>query len=407
MRPMAPRTSLVSLASPDPHALVEAYLHPLRGRILAAVSERPAVTVQEVARRLDEPPRRVRHHLGVLVDLGLVEMIAEDRRPGGIERRYGSRQIEFDDADGSTVEERIEIAKLVARLLLADIVVAASAGTLARDRDECEVRIYGEVDDPCHDELTRIHRRVYGEVLRAVEDGRKRTQESGEAGIEVVCALFFFEAPLWAGGTADPPARTLGPLDLPVISDLDALVEASDHPVRGRVLVALSERPDVTIQEVARRVGESPRRVRHHVKALLDSGLVQLTGEENRRRVIQRRYGAGPLAVDDAGSVSRGARLKLARATVRWLLDDFCAAEAAGTLGSGSDDFQIRIYGEVDDSCLDELAEIYWRAYREIRQNIEEGRERLRRKGEDGTEVVSALFFFEAPLWRARGVGSV
>jgi DNA-binding transcriptional ArsR family regulator len=174
------------------------------------------------------------------------------------------------------------------------------------------------------------------------------------------------------------------------------------HPVRGRVLTALAERPDVTIRRVAERLGEPPRRVRHQVEALVEAGLAEITGEAKRRGVVERRYGAHPeLSVDDEAfdPLSVEVRSRAAIQVIKILLADISVAANAGTLGRGRDRWEVRFYGEVDDLCLRELAEIYHRTFEEIGRTIKEGRKRVWESGEGGTEIVSALFFFEVPLW--------
>jgi DNA-binding transcriptional ArsR family regulator len=183
------------------------------------------------------------------------------------------------------------------------------------------------------------------------------------------------------------------------VDDPQALADATRNVVRGRVLMALAERPGVTIRQVAERIDESPRRVRHHIESLVEAGLAEVTGEESRRGVVQRRYGAPPQAVDRVDALSDEDRAEFTRSIVRYVLSDIGTAAAAGTLALTEDKHVVRMYGEVDDEALERLADIHWRAYREIRETIEAGKERLRKSGGSGTEVVSALFYIEAPLW--------
>jgi hypothetical protein len=88
-------------------------------------------------------------------------------------------------------------------LLLADVAVAATAGTFGSDPEGYEVRIYGEVDDECLAELGRIYGRAHKEISEAMTAGRERVWERGEPGTEVVSALLLFKAALWAGVKED------------------------------------------------------------------------------------------------------------------------------------------------------------------------------------------------------------
>jgi DNA-binding transcriptional ArsR family regulator len=180
----------------------------------------------------------------------------------------------------------------------------------------------------------------------------------------------------------------------------DAVVEALQHPLKAKVLTALAERPGVTIRQLAERLKESPRRIRHQVTALVDLGLVEVSAEVRRRGVIERRY-ASRVAMDFPGEeIMRPAlRLRYSKEVVRMLMTDVGAATAAGTFAVRPDRYECRFYGEVDEQCLEELAEIHERAYREIAETFAAGRARVWESGEPGTEVVSALLFFDAELW--------
>jgi DNA-binding transcriptional ArsR family regulator len=186
-------------------AVVETLWHPLRARLLTALAERPDVTIRQLAKRLDESSRRVRHQVNALVDLGLVEVTGEASRRGVIERHYASRVVmDFPDETVMPPALRLRFSREIVRLVLADIGIASAAGTFATIPDRYECRFYGEVDDQCLEELTEIHNRAYREIADTVEAGRERTRESGEPGIEVVSALFFFEAPLWKSIATEP-----------------------------------------------------------------------------------------------------------------------------------------------------------------------------------------------------------
>lgn len=184
------------------------------------------------------------------------------------------------------------------------------------------------------------------------------------------------------------------------LPEREALKKAISHPVKNKVIAALAERPDVTIRQMAERLGEPPRRIRHQVEALVAKGLVEVTGEERRRGVIERRYAlVGTLDFEDTEWLTPEVRVRFAKEIVKLLLADIGVAAAAGTFGVHPDRAEVRFYGEVDDACLAELAELHMKAYREINEAITAGRERVWESGAPGTEVVSGLFFFESPLW--------
>ena len=67
-------------------------------------------------------------------------------------------------------------------------------------------------------------------------------------------------------------------------------VAALAHPLRVALLDALRE-PD-SAAGAARRIGESRQKVNHHVKALLDVGLVRLVGERRNGNFVEQLYEA-------------------------------------------------------------------------------------------------------------------
>jgi DNA-binding transcriptional ArsR family regulator len=186
-------------------AVAEALQHPLKSKLLTALAERPGVTIRQLSERLKESPRRIRHQVNSLVENGLVEVSAEVRRRGVIERRYTSRVVmDFPGDDAMTPAQRLRYSKEVVRTLMADVGTATAAGTFAAAPNRYECRFYGEVDDQCLEELAEIHERAYREIAEAFTAGRERAFESGERGTEVVSALLFFDAELW-GKVADEP----------------------------------------------------------------------------------------------------------------------------------------------------------------------------------------------------------
>jgi DNA-binding transcriptional ArsR family regulator len=68
--------------------MAEALRDPLRTQIFLSIADRPGATIAQIANRVDEPERRVRHQVERLVELGLVEVDSETRRRNTRERHY-------------------------------------------------------------------------------------------------------------------------------------------------------------------------------------------------------------------------------------------------------------------------------------------------------------------------------
>lgn len=68
-------------------------------------------------------------------------------------------------------------------------------------------------------------------------------------------------------------------------------LKAFTDPLRVRILIALKERP-ATNQQVAAALGEPPAKVLHHVRALLDAGLVRLVDTQIKGGNVEKYYRA-------------------------------------------------------------------------------------------------------------------
>lgn len=98
------------------------------------------------------------------------------------------------------------------------------------------------------------------------------------------------------------------PVPFQIVADARQIKAFAD-PLRVRVIHILSDRP-ATNQQLAAALGESGARVLHHVRALLDAGLIRLVEErvsggnvEKYYRATARLYGLRP-GPDDTGALS-------------------------------------------------------------------------------------------------------
>lgn len=112
--------------------LMKALAHPLRQKILAALSERIA-SPSELAEELGEPLGNVSYHVRMLVDLGSIELVSTTPRRGALEHHYKAvvRPF-FDDAAYATFPSSTKRALRgdLLRELWTDIGNAANAATL-------------------------------------------------------------------------------------------------------------------------------------------------------------------------------------------------------------------------------------------------------------------------------------
>jgi DNA-binding transcriptional ArsR family regulator len=181
-------------------SLGDAMADPFRSRILVAVTERPGVTIREIAERLGETSRKVRYHMEALHGVGLVEVQGEVHRRGAIERRYRattSNVIRADEERQLAPPQERRIALEVLKMAMGDATSAVASGHFAAREGHCATRLRGSVDSEGWDELADLFAATTEEARRVIERSGGRRETTGEAGVEVTGALFLFEAPIW------------------------------------------------------------------------------------------------------------------------------------------------------------------------------------------------------------------
>jgi len=174
---------------------------PVRSKVLFAIADRSeGVSIRQVADRIREPRRKVRYHLGLLVEQGLVSVAGEKRRRGVVERYYRADRVplitkeEFDSVDDSLTRK---MSLQVLRAILADASAAASAGMFGARSGHTVIRIPGEVDTQGWEELRLSQTQEMERAKTIVARSEKRLKAKGEEPITAVSALLLFEVPPW------------------------------------------------------------------------------------------------------------------------------------------------------------------------------------------------------------------
>jgi DNA-binding transcriptional ArsR family regulator len=191
---------------PAREELLAALRDPIRRRLLFVLGDKPGgATIRQLAGRLGEPRRRVRHYVEMMVADGLVFVGDERPRRGTIERAFRSARVPLflwaaDDPPGEFEPTDVKLALLdILRLTFDTVTEAIAAGTFAGRQGWCAARTWREVDTQGWAELAEIHERATEEVVSVVERAARRLAEGGEAPIPAISALFLFEALPWDG----------------------------------------------------------------------------------------------------------------------------------------------------------------------------------------------------------------
>jgi DNA-binding transcriptional ArsR family regulator len=185
--------------------------------------------------------------------------------------------------------------------------------------------------------------------------------------------------------------------------EFKAVAAALGDPVRSKLLMAIADgRDGVSVRQIAARIREPQRKVRYHLEALVDQGLVAVASERKRRGVVERYYRAetttlisnelhDSLDADQAQNIS----LQILKA----ILGDASAAASAGLFAKRSGYATIRISREVDLQAWEELAAAQEEALQRLQAIAAEAETRLRAGNQESIRAVVSLLLFETPPW--------
>ncbi len=182
------------------------------------------------------------------------------------------------------------------------------------------------------------------------------------------------------------------------------IAEAMADPFRIRLLTAVAERRGITIRQIAARLAETDRKVRYHVEALVEDGLIEVHDEVRRRGTMERHYRvATPIIIRDTDEqwVSEANRRRISLEVLKIVMADATSSVSSGRFGTRDGHCEVRLRGEVDAQGWDELATVFQNAMDDSQEVIRRSTERREQTGEPGVEVTAALFLFEALLWNA------
>lgn len=140
--------------------LTRALTHPTRSYVLAILTERIA-SPKEMAKELDRTIRHVTYHLGVLEDLGCVELVRTEPAVGGrvVEHFYKATKRPWLDRESwARLDGRDQrgVTSTLMELVSSDIEEAMSAGTFNDPADNHISRTPLTVDDEGWEEVVTL-----------------------------------------------------------------------------------------------------------------------------------------------------------------------------------------------------------------------------------------------------------
>jgi DNA-binding transcriptional ArsR family regulator len=196
-----------------------------------------------------------------------------------------------------------------------------------------------------------------------------------------------------------PPAAQIDTAEEARLRALQALAEALGHPVRNDIIFAVSDRAQ-SARQIAERIGEPVRAVRHHLSRLAEAGVVSPAGFEERRGAREKYYVAATAPELDVGEHERLGPRETRRITIevfRGIVEDVTRALSAGAFDRRSGAVEVLVEASLDERGWQEVAQIFRETYEEVRRLKDEAAGRLERSGEAPISAESVLLFFGQP----------
>jgi DNA-binding transcriptional ArsR family regulator len=149
--------------------LTKALSHPTRSHLLSILFERVA-SPKEMAQELDRSIRHVTYHLGVLEDLGCVELVRVEPAVGGrvVQHFYKAVKrawLDRESWDQLDAEDQQGITSTLMEMISADIQEAMSGGTLSDPPTNHISRTPMTVDQDGWDEVVALLSSTLDELL--------------------------------------------------------------------------------------------------------------------------------------------------------------------------------------------------------------------------------------------------
>jgi DNA-binding transcriptional ArsR family regulator len=178
-------------------ALAAAVAHPVRSRALTWMAERPT-SPAEIGRTMNTDVSSVNYHVQVLVDEGLIELVAKRQVRGAVEHFYRAVDLPFvsneQEAERSPADRRT-FAETTVAIYAANVADALDRGTMLKRSDHYLVRHALSVDEEGWSELSEAFGALMETVFDIKQTAAERMQTSDEKPIRVVAFENLFEVP--------------------------------------------------------------------------------------------------------------------------------------------------------------------------------------------------------------------
>jgi len=165
--------------------LVKALSHPVRIGALLILAERIA-SPSEIAKALEIETTNAAYHVGVLEELGLIELAEEEPVRGSVAHFYKAIRRDFPDNPDST--QALEA-------LLSDVALSLSADTFGQCEDRHVRRTPLVLDEAGWRRVTRIQASALKDILKEQTAAGGRMNGSRGTAIRAILTVCLFELP--------------------------------------------------------------------------------------------------------------------------------------------------------------------------------------------------------------------
>lgn len=183
-------------AAHSPHeVLVKALNHPLRVKALATLSQRTA-SPTEISEQLDVELSNVAYHVRVLDELGLIEIVDEERVRGSVAHFYRAVErplIENRDWQELDPEVRNAFSGYVIDALISDVAKSLAAGVFDRRDDRHLSRTPLLLDEEGWRKVSEIQAEGDKRILEAQAEAAERINGAGSKTIHAITGMLCFE----------------------------------------------------------------------------------------------------------------------------------------------------------------------------------------------------------------------
>jgi DNA-binding transcriptional ArsR family regulator len=177
------------------------------------------------------------------------------------------------------------------------------------------------------------------------------------------------------------------------------LAAAVAHPLRSKILTILAERV-ASPAEISRELGVDVANIGYHVRALLETGLIEEVRNRQVRGAIEHFYRATELPVitsEQEAERTDAERRAFAETTLSIYAANATNAIDTGTLLARPDHHLTRVAMNVDEEGWKEMTDAYMELYERVFDIRTAAARRIGKNSEEPVRIVSFQSLFEMP----------